>query len=181
MVVIVGASSGGQTFVSYPVSRRAACSHEGHPRGEPVCEPTINAPVPPAPIQCPLPGAPRCADACHARGADKGRPEETRADPAVRDGVGTRPFGGWTMDPSLPAAVHLVHVLVEPALVQYVQTAAGHQKVRAAVCWRQALRLVNPEDFPPGWRAGESTGRSHDSGHDQRRVMLRLDDTTSGK
>jgi hypothetical protein len=89
--------------------------------------------------------------------------------------------GGWTMDPSLPAAVHLVHVLVQPALVQHVQTAAAHQKVRAAVSLRQALRLVTPEDFPPSWRAGETTGRSHDSGHDQRRFMLRLDNATSDK
>jgi hypothetical protein len=85
------------------------------------------------------------------------------------------------MDPSLPAAVHLVHVLVKPALLQHVQTGAGQHKVRAAVGLRQALRLITPEDFPPGRRAGETASRSHDSGHDQRRFMLRFDGATSDK
>jgi hypothetical protein len=89
--------------------------------------------------------------------------------------------GGWTIDEFLPAAVHLVHVLVEPALLQHVQTGAGHHKVRAAVGLRQALRLITPEDFPPGRRAGETASRSHDSGHDQRRFMLRFDGATSDK
>jgi hypothetical protein len=89
--------------------------------------------------------------------------------------------GDWPTDPSLPAAVRLVHMLVGPALVPHVQTAADQQKVRAAVYWHQALRLITPEDLPPSWRAGEITGRSHASGHDRRRVMLRLDGATSGE
>jgi hypothetical protein len=73
--------------------------------------------------------------------------------------------GGRTINPSLPAAVHLSHVLVESARAQHVQTAAGHSIIRAIVWLRQALHLVTPEDFPPGWCVGETTSRSHDSGY----------------
>ena len=148
MVVIVGASSGGRTFVSYPVSRRAACSHEGHPRGEPVCEPTINAPAPPAPIQCPLPGSPRCATACHARGTDTDLPEETRADPAVRDAVGAQSFEGMDHRPIPASLCALIHVLAEPALVQQLQAAAAGHGGSIAAWLRQAMRQVTPEGFP---------------------------------
>jgi hypothetical protein len=40
---------------------------------------------------------------------------------------------------------------------------------------------ITVEDFPASWRAGETACRSHESGHYQRRFMLRLDEKTSHK
>jgi hypothetical protein len=55
---------------------------------------------------------------------------------------------GWTIDPSLPVSVHLIHVLVEPALVQQLQAAAAGHGGSIAAWLRQAMRQVTPEGFP---------------------------------
>jgi predicted transcriptional regulator len=88
---------------------------------------------------------------------------------------------GWTIEQSLPGSAHLVHVLVEPAVMQQVQAAADRQQVNVATWLRHAMRQVTHEDFPASWRAGETAGRSHESGYYRRKFGLRLDDETSRK
>jgi predicted transcriptional regulator len=80
-----------------------------------------------------------------------------------------------------PEGTHLVHMLAEPALLQQVREAAALQGDSVAAWVRQAMRQVTLEDFPASWLAGEMASRSHDSGHYQRRFMLRLDTETSHK
>jgi predicted transcriptional regulator len=88
---------------------------------------------------------------------------------------------GWAVDRSIPASVHLVPMLVEPALLQQVQAATAAHGADVAAWERHAMRQVTQEDFPPSWRAGEIASRSHDSGYYGTRFMLRLDDETSSK
>jgi predicted DNA-binding protein len=87
----------------------------------------------------------------------------------------------WTVDQSIPAAVHQVAILMAPELLQQVQDAAKAHRVSMAAWLCQAMRQVTPEDFPARWRAGEPTVRSHDSGHYGRRFMLRFADETLRK
>jgi hypothetical protein len=82
---------------------------------------------------------------------------------------------GWTVDPSIPDRPHLVHMLVDPELLQQVQAAAAAHGAGVAAWLRQAIRQVVLEDFPPSWRAEETAVRSHDSGYYARRFQLRLD------
>jgi hypothetical protein len=88
---------------------------------------------------------------------------------------------GWTIDPLIPDLPHLVHILVERDLVQHVQDAAGAHGATVAAWLRHAMRHVSLEDFPPSWRAGETTARSHESGYFHRKFGLRLDEVTSRK
>jgi hypothetical protein len=88
---------------------------------------------------------------------------------------------GWTVDPSIPDRPHLVHMLVEPDLLQQVQDAAEAHGASVAAWLRHAMRQVTREDFPPSWRAGDITVRSHESGYDDRKFGLRLDAVTSHK
>jgi hypothetical protein len=87
----------------------------------------------------------------------------------------------WTIDPSIPDRQHLVHMVVDPELLQQVQAAAAAHGADVAAWERHAMRQVTPEDFPESWRAGDIAIRSHESGHYQRRFMLRLDDETLPK
>jgi hypothetical protein len=43
------------------------------------------------------------------------------------------------------------------------------------------LHQVAPADFPANWRAGETTGRSHESCYYFRKYQLRLDEASSAK
>jgi len=80
-----------------------------------------------------------------------------------------------------PPSVHLVPMLVEPALLQQVQVAAAIHGANVAAWERHAMRQVTREDFPPSWRAGEMVPWSHDSGSYGTRFMLRLDHETRSK
>jgi predicted transcriptional regulator len=84
----------------------------------------------------------------------------------------------WTIDPSIPDRPHLMHMLVNPELVQQVQEAADAHGTSVAAWLRHAVRQVTRDDFPPSWRAEETTVRSHDSGYYDRRFQLRLDPAT---
>jgi hypothetical protein len=88
---------------------------------------------------------------------------------------------GWTVDRIIPASVHLVPLLVEPAMLQQVQAAANAHGADVAAWERHAMRQVTPEDFPASWRLGDTTRRSHESGYDHRKFGLRLDAVTSQK
>jgi hypothetical protein len=88
---------------------------------------------------------------------------------------------GWTVDPSIPDRAHLVHMLVALELLQQVQEAAAVHGADVAAWERYAMRLVTREDFPPSWRAGETTPRSYDSRYYGQRFMLRLDEMTTTK
>ena len=87
----------------------------------------------------------------------------------------------WTIDRSILARPHLVHMLVEPDLLQQVQDAAESYGVAVAVWLRQAMRQVTREDFPESWRAGEGGSRSHESGYDDQKLPFRLDAATQQK
>ena len=54
----------------------------------------------------------------------------------------------WTIDRSIPDRPHLVHMLVEPELLQQVQDAADSHGVTVAAWLRHAVRQVTREDFP---------------------------------
>jgi predicted transcriptional regulator len=86
---------------------------------------------------------------------------------------------GWAIDQSIPARAHPVTMMIEPELLQRVQDAAAAYGASVAAWERHALRQVPLEDFPPSWRAGEASPRSHESGHYSKRFMLRLDDQTA--
>jgi predicted transcriptional regulator len=88
---------------------------------------------------------------------------------------------GWAIDRSIPATVQTIGMLVEPDLLRQGQEAAAAQGTSVAVWLRHARRQVTPGDFPPSWRAGETSIRSHDSSRYGRRFMLRLDQETSAK
>jgi hypothetical protein len=83
---------------------------------------------------------------------------------------------GWSIDFSIPDHPHLVHMLLEPVLCQQVQEAANAHGVSVAAWDRHTMRLVMREDVPASWRAGETAPRSHDSGYDGTRFVLRLDE-----
>jgi predicted transcriptional regulator len=85
----------------------------------------------------------------------------------------------WTIDPSIPDHPHLVHMLVEPDLLQHVQEAAENHSVTVAAWLRQAMRQVTLEEFSASWREGKSVPRSHESGYYHRTFGLRLDAVTS--
>ena len=86
---------------------------------------------------------------------------------------------GWTVDPSIPDRPHLLHLLVDPDLLQQVQEAADAHGASVAAWLRQAMREVTPEAFPASWRAGETAARSHESGYFHRKFGLRLDEASS--
>jgi predicted transcriptional regulator len=86
-----------------------------------------------------------------------------------------------TIDQSIPASVQLVPVLLEPELLQQVQDAADIHGASVAAWVRHAMRQVTIEDLPASWRAGETTGRSHELGYYGRKFGLRLDEETSQK
>jgi hypothetical protein len=88
---------------------------------------------------------------------------------------------GWTVDLSIPDRPHLVHMLVDPELLQRVQAAAAAHGADVAAWERHAMHQVAYEDFPASWRAGQTSPRSHDSGYYGTRFMLRLDKVTSRK
>jgi predicted DNA-binding protein len=94
---------------------------------------------------------------------------------------GLDPVQIWKPNHQRSDRTHLVHMLVDPELFQQVQTAAETHGVAVAAWVRLAMQHITLEDFPASWRAGETAPRSHESGHYQRRFMLRLDDETSHK
>jgi hypothetical protein len=85
---------------------------------------------------------------------------------------------GWTVDPSRPDRPHLVHMLVNFELLQQVQDAADAHRTSVAAWVRHAMQQVSIEDFPASWRAEATTIRSHESGYDDRRFQLRLNQAT---
>jgi predicted DNA-binding protein len=88
---------------------------------------------------------------------------------------------GWTIDLSIPNHPHLVHMLVDPELLQQVQEAADAHGSNVAAWLRHAMRHITPEDFPASWRQGKPATRSHESGYYDRRFQLRLDPATQTK
>jgi len=84
----------------------------------------------------------------------------------------------WTVEPPIPDRPHLVHVLVEPDLLQQVQDAAAADGASVAAWVRHAMRQVTRDDFPAHWCAGETDPRSHNSRTYGKRFMLRLDART---
>jgi predicted DNA-binding protein len=88
---------------------------------------------------------------------------------------------GWTIDRSAVAVVSPVPVLLEPDLLRQVQDAAAVHGVGMAAWLREAVRRVTAEDFPASWRAAETPGRSHESGHYHRKFGMRLDEVTARK
>jgi hypothetical protein len=85
----------------------------------------------------------------------------------------------WIIGQTIPASVHLVHVLVEPALMAQVQEAAARHGTSVAAWVRCALRQVTQQDFPASWPTEEMAPRSHESGYFRRKFGLRLDESTS--
>jgi predicted DNA-binding protein len=85
----------------------------------------------------------------------------------------------WIIDQTIPASVHLVHVLVEPALMEQVQEAATRHGASVAAWVRCALRQVTQQDFPASWPTEEMAPRSHESDYFRRKFGLRLDESTS--
>jgi predicted transcriptional regulator len=88
---------------------------------------------------------------------------------------------GWTIDRSAVAVVSPVPVLLEPDLLQHVQDTAAAHGVSMAAWLREAMRRVTAEDFPASWRAAETPGRSHESGHYHPKFGMRLDEVTAHK
>jgi predicted transcriptional regulator len=88
---------------------------------------------------------------------------------------------GWTINPLIPERFHLMHMLVEPNLLQQVEAAAEAHHVTVASWLRQAMLQVIPDEFPPSWRVGETSVHSHESGYFHRKFGLRLDEVTSRK
>jgi predicted transcriptional regulator len=83
---------------------------------------------------------------------------------------------------TVPGTVHTLSMLLEPELLQQVQTAAAVHGVTVAAWVHQAMRQVTLEDFPGSWQAEaaqDDQPRSHDSRRYGTRFMLRLDDETS--
>jgi hypothetical protein len=81
----------------------------------------------------------------------------------------------------LPDRPHLVHMLVDPELLQQVQEAADAHEVSVAVWPPHAMRQVTRADFPTRWGTGATPIRSHASGYYDRRFQLRLDPDTQTK
>jgi hypothetical protein len=67
---------------------------------------------------------------------------------------------------------------VDPELLQQAQAAAAAHGADVAAWERHAMPQVTRDDFPPSWRAGETTLWSHDSTYYGTRFMLRLDEVT---
>jgi hypothetical protein len=88
---------------------------------------------------------------------------------------------GWPIDRSPVATVPPVPVLLEPDLLQQVQATAVAHGASMAAWLREAVRRGTTEDFPASWRAAETLGRSHESGHYHRKFGMRLDEVTSRK
>jgi predicted transcriptional regulator len=88
---------------------------------------------------------------------------------------------GWTVDSSLPASRHVIHLLLDTDLIGHVQAAAATHRATVAAWVRHAMREVTRDDFPASWRAGETASRSHESGYYHRKFGLRLDDESSQK
>jgi predicted transcriptional regulator len=88
---------------------------------------------------------------------------------------------GWIVDRSPVVAVPPVPVLLEPQLLRRVQGVAAAHEVTAAAWLREAMRWITRDNVPASWRAGETTGRSPDSGYYHRKFGLRLDEETSRK
>jgi len=86
---------------------------------------------------------------------------------------------GWTVDRAVPGTVRTVGMLLEPELLQQVQAAAAAHGATVAAWVCHTLQPVTIADFSERWRLGVAGVRSHESGYDQRRFMLRLDDETS--
>jgi predicted transcriptional regulator len=88
---------------------------------------------------------------------------------------------GWTVDRAVPGTVRTVGMRLEPELLQQVQEAAAAHGTTVAAWVRHTLQQVTIEDFLESWRLGVAGVRSHESGYDQRRFMLCLDETTTQK
>ena len=88
---------------------------------------------------------------------------------------------GWTIDLSIPDRPYLVHMLVNPNLLQQMQDAADAQAASVAAWVRHAMRHITPEDFPPSWRTGATAVRSHEPGYDDRRFQFPLNPDTQTK
>lgn len=67
---------------------------------------------------------------------------------------------GWTLDRSIPDHPHLVHMLVEPDLLQQVQEAADAHEASVAAWLRHPMRQVTLESFPTSWQAGGTATRA---------------------
>jgi predicted transcriptional regulator len=90
---------------------------------------------------------------------------------------------GWTIDPSNPDRPHLLHMPVDPELLQQVQDAAAAHGADVAAWERHAMRLLRRDDFPPSWHVEAAQGkpRSHDSRDYGRKFTLRFDAASSTK
>jgi hypothetical protein len=86
-----------------------------------------------------------------------------------------------TVDPSIPDRPQLVHMLVDPELLQQMQDAADAQAASVAAWVRHAMRHITPEDVPPSWRTGATAVRSHEPGYDGRRFQFPLNPDTQTK
>ena len=58
----------------------------------------------------------------------------------------------WTVDLSIPDRPHLVHMLMDPELLQQMQDAADAHGTSVAAWLRHAMRQVTRDDFPPSWQ-----------------------------
>jgi predicted DNA-binding protein len=94
---------------------------------------------------------------------------------------GLRHSERWAIDRSSVVAVPPVPVLLEAELLQQVQDAAAVHGVSMAAWLREAIRRITTDDFPASWRAAETPGRSHESGHYHRKFGMRLDEVTAHK
>jgi len=95
--------------------------------------------------------------------------------------VGLGHSQGWTLDLSIPASAHLIHIMVEPTLMHHMRDAAAAHHIRVAAWLRHAVRQVTRDDFPASWLAGDIPARSHESGYYYRKFQVRLDADTSQK
>jgi predicted transcriptional regulator len=89
--------------------------------------------------------------------------------------------GGWTIDSSIPASRHLIHLLLDTERLQHVQAAAAARGASVVAWVRHAMHQLARDDFPASWRAGEPPARLHESGYYGRQFGLRLDEATSQK
>jgi hypothetical protein len=68
-------------------------------------------------------------------------------------GWGLTQVQNWTVDSSIPNRPHLVHMLVDPELLQQFREAAEAHGASVAAWRRHAMRQVTPEAFPFSWQA----------------------------
>jgi hypothetical protein len=71
----------------------------------------------------------------------------------------------WTVDRSIPDRCHLVHMLLDRALLQQAQDGADARGLTVAAWLRHAMRQLTLETFPASWCAREMSLRSHDYGY----------------